>query len=127
MLTTVLAGRRRRGEPLDAARLVIPFSTVAAASVVLVGLAGSVLALSIVDSLGEFFSTAWGRTLLLKLGLVGTAGAIGGYNHQMIVPLLKLEVEHHKASEDISRVVRVELAILLGAAMVTAVLVGLAS
>ncbi len=127
MLTTVLAGRRRRGEPLDAARLVIPFSTVAAASVVLVGLAGSVLALSIVDSFGDFFSTAWGRTLLLKLGLVATAGAIGGYNHQTIVPLLKLEVDHHKASEDISRVVRIELAVLLGAAVVTAVLVGLAS
>jgi len=127
MLATVLGGRRRRGESLDAARLVIPFSTVAAASVVLVGLAGGVLALSIVDSFGEFFSTAWGRTLLLKLGLVATAGAIGGYNHRMIVPLLKLEVDHHLASENISRVVRVELAILLGAAVVTAVLVGLAS
>ena len=127
MLAALFNGRRNRGEPLDVARLVIPFSTVAAAAVVLAGLAGSVLALSIVDSSGEFFTTAWGRTLLLKLGLVGAAGAIGGYNHQVLIPLLKLEGDDGRAADDISRTVIFEVGILVGVAMVTAVLVALAS
>ncbi len=127
MLAALFTGRRNRGEPLDVARLVIPFSTVAAAAVVLAGLAGGVLALSIVDSFGDFFTTAWGRTLLLKLGLVGAAGAIGGYNHQVLIPLLKLEGDDGRAADDISRTVVFEIGILLGVAAVTAVLVALAS
>ncbi len=127
MLAALFGRRKSRGVPLDAARLIIPFSTVAAAAVVLAGLAGGVLALSIVDSFGEFFTTAWGRILLLKIGLVAVAGAIGGYNHQVLVPLLRVEGDQGRASEELSRTVQVVVGLLLGVTIVTAILVSVAS
>jgi copper transport protein len=127
MLAAVFAGRRRRGEDLDAARLVIPFSTVAGLSVALVGLAGSVLALSTVDAFGEFFTTPWGRALLAKLALVMVAGGVGAYNHYTLVPLLQRNPDHAQATDAVTASVRIEIGLLVAVAAVTAILVGLAS
>jgi copper transport protein len=128
MLAAVFTSRRRRGVPLEAARLVVPFSTVAAAAVALVGLAGAVLAVATVDAWADFFTTAWGRALLAKLALVGAAAAMGGYNHFVLMPELKRDPSvDGPASEAVAHSVRIEIVLLLCVAAVTAVLVGLAS
>lgn len=125
LLARLLTGRHRCGEPVEAARLVIPFSTLAGPTVAFVGLTGALLALSIADGLSTFFTTPWGRALLAKLALAGTAGAIGAYNHRVVVPIL-----HHdspQAEEAIRATVRIESRILVAVGVLTAVLVGLSS
>lgn len=124
-LAATLAGRHRRNEPLDAARLVIPFSTVASVAVVYVGLAGSVLALAIVDAPSDFFVTGWGRVLLAKLGLVGIAGAMGAFNHFVAVPALKRGRGDPALDDRLGVMMRIEAAVLVGVAVLSAVLVGL--
>lgn len=128
MLAAVFTSRKRRGVPLEAARLVVPFSTVAGVAVGLVGLAGALLAVATVDAWSDFFTTAWGRALIAKLGLVGVASAMGAYNHFFLVPDLKRDqTVDGPASEIVARSVRIESVVLLAAIAVTAVLVGLAS
>lgn len=127
LLARILVGRHRRGEPLGAARLVIPFSTVAGAAVLAIGLAGTVLALSIVDGPGAFFTTAWGRTLLAKLALAGVAGGIGAYNHRFVVPAMRADPAEPMAEYAIRRTVRIEAGLLVATAITTAVLVGLSA
>lgn len=124
-LAATLIGRHRRGEPVAAARLVIPFSTVASVSVVFVGLAGSALALSIVDAPSHLFSTGWGLALLTKIALVAIAGSIGAYNHFVAVPALKLDETAHGVEDRLRRIIRIEAALLIGVAAVSAVLVGM--
>lgn len=126
MLGWVLAGRRARRIPLEAAELAVRFSRVAAGALVATGVAGLALAWAILDSPGELVSTPWGRVLLAKLALVGVAASLGGYNHKVVVPALE-------ASEDdshghlLAKVVRIESVVLLLVVVATAVLVGAAS
>ena len=127
LLAKLLIGRHRRGRPLETARLVIPFSRVAGATVALVGLAGTVLALSIADGIGTFFTTPWGWAMLAKLALAGTAGAIGAYNHLVVVPLLREQPDNGLATSAIRSTIRVEAALLAGVVAVTAVFVGLSA
>lgn len=124
-LGATLIGRHRRDEPLDAARLVIPFSSVASVAVVFVGLAGAVLALAIVDAPADFFTTGWGRILLAKLGLVAIAGAMGAYNHFVAVPALRLGADDPGTEVRLRSMLRVEAAVLVGVAVASAILVGL--
>lgn len=127
LLARLLLGRRLAGEPLDAARLVVPFSTVAGAAVAMIGLAGGVLALSIADGVGTFFTTGWGRALLVKLLLAAAAGAIGAYNHRFVVPALRADPQDTVAEEAIRRTIVIEAGLLIGAVLVTAILVGLSA
>lgn len=128
MLAAVFTSRRRRDLPLEAARLVVPFSTVAGVAVGLAGLAGAVLAVATVDMWSDFVTTAWGRALLAKLALVGVAAGLGAYNHFVLVPELKSDpTVDGPASEVFARSVRIEIGVLLAVVATTAVLVGLAS
>lgn len=123
MLAATLARRRAAGVPLRAGPLAIRFSSIATPALVAVGLAGSILAWSILDAFGELFSTTWGRTLLVKLAAVGTAAAIGGYNHFVLLP--RLEAGEDEATSDLLRRTSLtEVAILVGVVVTTAVLVG---
>jgi copper transport protein len=124
-LAATLMGRHRRDEPLDAARLVIPFSSVASVAVVFVGLAGAVLAFAIVDAPGDFIGTGWGRLLLAKLGLVAIAGAMGAYNHFVAVPALRLGADDPATDVRLRTMMRIEAAVLVGVAISSAILVGL--
>lgn len=127
LLARLLLGRNAAEEPLDAARLVIPFSTIAGAAVAMIGLAGGVLALFIADGVGTFFATGWGRALLVKMLLAGTAGAIGAYNHRYVVPTLRNDPTSPMAEDAIRRTIGIEMGLLLGVVAVTAVFVGLSA
>ena len=126
MLALTLARRRTAGRSLDAAELVIRFSSVATVALAAVGIAGVILAWSILDSVTELLSTAWGRILLVKLAAVGTAAAVGGYNHFVVLPQLTGGNEQ-AASELVRRTSLFEAVVLVGVVALTAILVGSAS
>jgi copper transport protein len=91
------------------------FSMLAAAALVAVALAGTAMAVIVLDGPGDLTGTAWGRLLLVKTTLVAVAAAIGGYNHWVIVPA--------SASADGSLASRARLAITAEAAVLLAVAV----
>ncbi|MEU4362245.1 CopD family protein [Promicromonospora sp. NPDC023987] len=98
----LLRARRRDGRDLDAALLGARFSVVAAVSVTVVGVAGVVLAVGILERPEQLWQSSWGLLLLAKVGVVGVVGAIGAYNHFQVVPRLtarrRTVVQHARRS-----------------------------
>ena len=127
LMAWTLSSRHRRGADLDAAPMAIRFSRVASAALALVAVAGSALALAIVDSPSEMFTTAWGRVLIVKLVAVAIAASIGAYNHFVTVPALEAEPSDGNTANWLRQLVLIEGGILLFVIAVTAVLVGAAS
>lgn len=84
----LLRARHRDGHDLYAALMAARFSVVAALSVTVVGVAGVVLAVGIIDRPEQLWQSAWGLLLLAKVGVVLVVGAIGAYNHFRVVPRL---------------------------------------
>lgn len=68
------------------ALLVHRFSGVALVSVVVLGVAGLAMAIPLVGSTDALTGTAYGRTLLVKTGLVAVVLAVAAYNRQRLVP-----------------------------------------
>ena len=64
------------------------FSNMAAVSVGVLLVAGTVLALSLVGSVPALFETAYGQVLLLKLAVVGLLLVMAGYNRWFLLPWL---------------------------------------
>jgi len=85
----LLHSRRRDGRALDAALIGARFSVVAAVSIAVVGAAGVVLAVEILDRPAQLWESTWGLFLLAKIGVVAVVGAIGAYNHFRVVPRLE--------------------------------------
>ncbi|MEN8239718.1 MAG: CopD family protein [Actinomycetota bacterium] len=127
LMGRMLTSRWRRGVALDAAPIAIRFSLVAAVALTVVGVAGFALTWTILDAPSELISTAWGRLLILKLLAVGSAAAMGGYNHFMVIPMLEANRDDEHASDRLRRLVRIEGGILLVVVAITAVFVGAAS
>jgi copper transport protein len=127
LLGRTLTSRRRRGVALDAAPLAIRFSLVAAVALTVVGVAGFALTWTILDTPSELISTAWGRLLILKLLAVGSAAAMGAYNHFIVIPMLEANQDNEHASDHLRQVVRLEGGILLLVVAITAAFVGAAS
>ncbi|MEV0951515.1 copper resistance protein CopC [Promicromonospora sp. NPDC050249] len=84
----LLRARHRDGHDLDAALMAARFSVVAALSVTVVGVAGVVLAVGIIDRPEQLWQSTWGLLLLAKVGVVLVVGVIGTYNHFRVVPRL---------------------------------------
>jgi len=84
-----LRHRRRVGDPRGSALVVSRFSVVAGASVVVAGTTGAILAWSQIPTVATLWETAYGRALLIKVACVGLVAAIGGYNHQFLVPAVE--------------------------------------
>jgi copper transport protein len=127
LMGRTLTSRRRRAVALDAAPLAIRFSLVAAVALTIVGAAGIALTWTILDAPSELISTSWGRLLILKLLAVGSAAAMGAYNHFMVIPMLEANRDDEHASDHLRRLVRIEGGILLVVVAITAVFVGAAS
>jgi copper transport protein len=75
--------RHRTGTSI--AEAVVRFSSVATAALAAVAVAGSVMAVIILDSVDELTDTVWGRQFTIKLVAVGVATALGGYHHLVTV------------------------------------------
>lgn len=89
MVGVVLRRRRRDGRALDASLIGSRFSTVAAMSLVVVGIAGILLAVEILDRPAQLWESSWGLFLLAKVAVVAVVGAIGAYQHFRVVPVLQ--------------------------------------
>lgn len=127
MLCLVLWRRRRRGLPLGGYVLAGRFSVVASLAVVVAGLAGIALAVTILDSISELWTTQWGQLLVAKSLLVAIAGAAGGYNHLVLIPALSRDPHDEELNLHLRKVVTVEAALFVAVGIVTAALIGAAS
>ena len=87
-LAVLAVARTRQRRPSGLATAAVRFSVPAAAAVLVVGVAGTALAATILDSPSQLVSTTWGVLLLAKVALVGLVGLIGLYNNRSVVPAL---------------------------------------
>lgn len=106
MIGTLLRHRRRRGQPLNAAAIGARFSVIAAASATIVGLAGVVLAITILDRPQQLWQSTWGLFLLTKVAVVALVAAVGAYNHFRVVPSLAAPLRHEAPAGSTSEVLR---------------------
>ncbi|WP_189667870.1 copper resistance CopC/CopD family protein [Promicromonospora soli] len=123
----LLHSRRRDGRALDAALVGARFSVVAAVSVAVVGAAGIVLAVEILDRPAQLWESNWGLLLLAKVGVVVVVGAIGAYNHFRVVPRLAARPSSvrsaHKAGNLLRRSAGREMSLMVVIVLITAWLV----
>ena len=98
-----------------ARRSILRLSRLALPTVVVVGLAGVVLAASELPTLNLLFSSAYGITLLVKGAIVLGALAMGGY---LVVPRLEAGAQ----VETIRMTLAIELGFLLAALVLAAIL-----
>ncbi|WP_341252322.1 copper resistance CopC/CopD family protein [Euzebya pacifica] len=118
-LSAVLAARRRRRD--DTSLVVGRFSVAATGAVVLVGVAGTALAVIELESVGQLFTSGYGRILLGKLAIVGLVAAVGAFNHTRLVPAIVGGDD--RAAARMQRTMRMELGLFPVAIALTAVLV----
>lgn len=123
---TASASRIRRGGT-DMAGPVNRFSQLAAAALVLAGVAGTVMAVFVMDRFADLWSTGWGRLLIAKVALVAMAVVLGARNRWLHMPALAHSPDEHAqrhAHQRLRRAVSIEAAILVCVGVVTAFLVG---
>jgi copper transport protein len=127
-LVWLLLGLRGRDRE-ERAAAVVAFSRVATVTLVVVLATGGLRALVEIQPLSNLFSTAYGQTLLVKVGLVVALVALGALNHYRFVPALSRpgaatggdRAAHHFGIDS-----RAELGIAVVVLAATAVLSGLA-
>lgn len=114
--------RRLSDQPVLAARALSRFSTTAAGLLVAVGLTGSILTWRILGSWGGFVHTSFGRTLMVKLGIVVLVLVLAAHNRWRLVPAVRSD---HGGSgfSRIRRAIRIEALLLMTVLGVTGVLV----
>jgi copper transport protein len=127
VMAVVMWSRHRRDRPTDALGLVVRFSAVAGVALGAVVVAGLVMAVSILDSVGELTSTQWGQTFLLKSAAAGLAIAAGAYNHFRLMPALERDPDNPELHQSVRSTVTAEAIMLLFVVVVTAWLVAAAS
>ncbi len=126
-MAAVLWWRHRNERSSDALGLVVRFSAVASVALGAVVVAGLVMAVSILDSIGELTSTQWGQTFLLKSTAAGVAVIAGGYNHFRLMPALERNPDDQALHESVRSTVTAEAIVLTFVVVVTAWLVAAAS
>lgn len=121
LVSLILMARIRSRQPNagSMAPQVVRFSGVATLAIVAVAAAGIGMSLTIVDGLGDYLGTAWGRILLVKVALVGGAVGIGAYNHFVVVPALETDPAHPIYLPRSRSTITAEVVILLAVAVIT--------
>lgn len=84
-LVAVVVVARRRGA---IGPLLVRYSRLATVSLIAVFLAGTTMAVLILDGPSGLTDTEWGRRLLVKVAAVGAAALLGAYHHLRVVPRL---------------------------------------
>ena len=105
------------------ADLVRRFSPLAMVAVATLLVTGGLTTWYYVDTLGQLWSSTYGRTLLLKVGLVVATAVVGVYNWRRLTPRLGTA----NGAEALRRSVRVEVAFALMLLGATSVLVHMAT
>ena len=120
LLADLLWRRHRRGA--DVFRPLMRFSRMAATALVLAGVAGTVMAIFVLDRFPDLWSTQWGRLLLAKIALVAVAAAIGGHNRWVLIPAVE-QNENATVHQRLRRAAVIEAIALMSVAVITAFLV----
>lgn len=126
-MAVVIWLRHRRHRPSGALPLVVRFSSVASVALGAVVVAGMVMAVAILDTVGELTSTEWGQTLLLKSAAAGIAMLAGAYNHFRLMPALERHPDDAELHRTVRSVVTAEAIMLAFVVVVTAWLAAAAS
>jgi copper transport protein len=92
LVFVTLRQTRLEDDPIGAATVIARFSRLAFWSVIALALAGTAMSLALVRSLDALTSTAYGWTLLAKVGLVAVTVAIAAYNRRRLVPAVTARV-----------------------------------
>lgn len=106
-----------------AVRRIQDASMVALLSVFALALTGLIQAFAFLATWGELFATAYGRTLLVKLALVGVALALGALNRLVVLP--RIQRRTPLSLRALRNAVMVEFVVLMGVVAATALLVHL--
>lgn len=88
VVSVLLVRSSARREPVAAAELVARFSAVALGAAVLLGIGGLAMAWPLVGRPAALVGTAYGITLLVKLGAVGVVVLVAAYNRWRLVPAI---------------------------------------
>ncbi len=123
----VLWRRYRRGERLNGLEMALRFSVIAGAALAVAGVAGTVLAAIILDSVSELWTTPWGRLLMAKTAAVIAAASLGSYNHFVVIPWMNAHPNDDARSVRIRNTATGEAILLIVVIAVTAFLVGASS
>jgi copper transport protein len=139
-LAAVLRARRLDDDPVAAATVVSRASGIATVAIVALTVAGFAMSWALVREPRALTTTAYGWTLLAKVGLAAAVVAIGAYNRQVLVPAVRratasTDTPARAAGEDrgiaragwrrLGGTVRAESALLVVVLVVTGVLVNL--
>ncbi len=119
--------RRRRGSTVEVIRPLMRFSQLASVSFVLAAVAGTVMAVLVMDRFADLWSTTWGRLLLAKIALVAIAVFLGARNRWSHMPaVMHPPAQNRPAIADgrLHRTVAIEAVILGCVGVITAFLVG---
>jgi copper transport protein len=101
--------------------MVVRFSSLASAGVILASITGSILGWNEVRSLEGLTTTGYGLLLLAKVSAVGGMAGLGAYNHYRLIPAI--EKAPKKAGSALRRTVSVEALVMVAVLAITAVLV----
>ena len=118
--------RHRRGDASRATELIVRFSSIATIALVAVALAGVVMTALIIDGAGDLTATEWGKTLLVKVGAVAIAAAMGAFNHYRLRPALEQHPDDPVLAAELRRTLIAEVIVLVFIAVITAWLVAAA-
>jgi putative copper export protein/methionine-rich copper-binding protein CopC len=126
-MAIVLGSRHRTGVAPRALEMIVRFSGIATVALGAVLAAGGIMAILILDSVGELFSTQWGQILLLKSAAVGLAMLGGAFNHFRVLPALEADPDDPPLVEHLRSAVTTEAILLAFVIVATASLVAAAS
>ena len=111
----------------ERAAAVVKFSRIATVTLVVVVVTGGLRALAEIQPLSNLFSTSYGQTLLVKVGLVGALVIFAAFNHYRFVPgLSRTDASGDVAGRHFRVDSRAELGIVVVVLAATAILSGLA-
>jgi putative copper export protein len=126
-LALVIRRRWRRDEPTHSLVMVVRYSVVATIALAVVAVAGTYLAIVILDAPSELWTTEWGRFFVAKFLVVAIAAAFGAHNHHVIVPALELSEERPDVVDRLRSTLAKEVLALTAVTVLTAMLVRAAS
>ncbi len=123
-LLRFLASVRRSGTsprmaPEFAARVTVRFSQFALCSAILLALSGTVMAVMIVGNLPTLVDTSYGRTLLLKFGIVIAVIALAAWNRTRLLPRIIQKPTATLRWASLRRILGYEAALLIAVLIVT--------
>jgi copper transport protein len=123
-LTCLVLAYRSGPHPDVLARVVGRFSAMAVYAVAAVVAAGTGMAILVLPSVGDLFTTGYGLTLLVKVALVLPVIGLGAYNNRRLVPAMSAgAAAAPERRRRLGTTVTIEVAVLLVVIGVTTVLV----